>query len=217
MTLVRRVTDAEFTPPAKSPFPPGTSPSRQKGNAYLGDYQYFDAVVPGGVSAVLKGVADDATRTFLSQKFRASDWYDAYPNIYLQQSAARILGLTFEEHRRRVGEWHAKFALNGVYRTLLKMVSNENVALWGPRISSLYFEFGRVDARITGPKEVSAIRRGVPKGLLQWLVWASAGFADASLRLAGARIPRTTFGDVETEGSESGQEICRIALRMTWE
>src|SRR4051812_49045346 len=122
---MRRASDAEFVPAAIAPFPAGTSPFRQKGNAYLGDLEYFTSVVPGGPEAVFRGVADDATRHFLKQKFRPSEWYDAYPNVALQLSAARILGLTLEEHRRRVGAWHAHSS--SIYRALLKFVSNENV------------------------------------------------------------------------------------------
>ena len=213
---MRLVTDPEFAPAAVSPFPAGTSPFRQKGNAYLGDFEYLGGLVPGGMDAVIRGVPDDAHRNFLRQKFRAAEWYDAFPNVQLMLSASRILGLTFEEHRRRVGAWHAQAALNGIYRALLKIVSNENVALWGPRISSVYFEFGKTEARAVGPREVRGIRRGVPKGLVQWIVWASAGFADASLRMAGARSAATVFDEVETEGARSGQEICSVRMRITW-
>ncbi len=212
---MRFVTDSEFIPPPQIPFPAGTSPFRQKGTGYLGDLEYFAAKVPGGPGAVLRGVVDEGTRAFLSQRFSAAEWYDAFPNVYLQLVAARLCGLSLEEHRRRVGAFHAN-ALGGMYRALLRVVSNENVAIWGPRAMALYWDFGKTETRVTGLKEVVAIRHGTPKALLQWTAWAAAGFADATLRLAGATDATTTLGEVEAEGEQAGQELFSFKMRMMW-
>jgi hypothetical protein len=212
---MRRVSDPEFIPPFQNPFPVGASPFRQKGNAFLGDIEYFATSIPGGYGAVLKAISDESTRAYLSQKFLASEWYDAFPNLYLQLAAARLRGISFEEHRRRTGAYHAE-ALGGVYRALLRVVSNENVATWGPRMASLYWDFGKTETHATGPREVRGIRRGTPKALLQWLVWAVCGFADTTLRLAGARDAITMLDDVESEGKVAGVEVCSVRLRMTW-
>ena len=118
------LSDREFDPPLRIPFAPGTSPFRQKGHGYLGDFEYFANRVPGGPEAVLRHVTDDATRAFLSQRFVGSEWYDAYPCLTLHVVAARLAGVTFEEHRRRIGAFHAQ-AMNGVYRALLRVISNE--------------------------------------------------------------------------------------------
>jgi hypothetical protein len=212
---MRRVSDPEFSPPSVNPFPVGASPFRQKGNAFAGDLRYFDTCVPGGSAAVLKAIPDPATRAYLSQRFVSSEWYDAYPNVYMQLTAARLRGITFEEHRRRTGAYHAQ-DLSGIYRALLKIVSNENVATWIPRISALYWNFGKTETKVVGPREVRGIRRGTPKALLQWVAWASMGFADATLKIAGAHNPVTVLDDVETDGKEAGQELCSVRLRITW-
>jgi hypothetical protein len=212
---MRYVSDPEFNPPAQIPFRPGESPFRQKGTAYIGDLEYFAAKVPGGSGAVLRAVADAPTRAFLSQRFVASDWYDAYPNLAMQLAAARLSGLSFEEHRRRVGGFHAT-ALGGLYRALLRVVSNENVAIWGPRAAALYWNFGRTVTTVAGPNEVTAVRYGTPKGLLRWFAWAAVGFADATLRLAGAKEASTTTGEVEADGEQAGQELCSLRMRMVW-
>ena len=212
---MRQLNDPDLSPPLTTPFAPGTSPFRQKGNAFIGDFAYFEKCVPGGVSAILKSISDEATRTFLSQKFVSSEWYDAFPNLTMQVAAARLRGMSFEEHRRHVGTYHAE-ALSGVYRALLRIVSNENVATWGPRIAALYWDFGKTETRVSGPREVSGIRRGTPKALLQWLAWASAGFVDTTLRMAGARDAMTVLDDVQSEPRVHGQEMCSFRLRITW-
>ncbi len=210
------ILDPSFAPPREPPFPPGTSPFRQKGNAYLGDLRYYDAVVRGGAEAVIGALPDDPHRAFARQKLRASEWYDAYPGAQLELAAARVRGVSFERHRRETGEWHAKEATRGIYGALLKFISNENVALWGPRISSLDFEFGRTDTRVVGEREVVASRRGIPRELVQWVVYASVGFCETALRLAGARDARVTVVDLAADGRLFGRDLARAELRLLW-
>jgi hypothetical protein len=210
------ILDPSFAPPREPPFPTGTSPFRQKGNAYLGDFRYYDAVVRGGSEVVIAALPDDAHRTFARQRFRPSEWYDAYPGAQLELAAARVRGVSFERHRRETGEWHAQDATRGIYGALLKFISNENVALWGPRISSLYFEFGRTDTRIVGPREVVASRRGIPRELAQWVVFASVGFCECALRLAGARDVRANVVDLAADGRLFGRDLVRADLALVW-
>jgi hypothetical protein len=198
------------------PFRAGTSPFRQKGNAYLADIRYLDEVVPGGFRAVSEAVVDADVRAFFAQSFRGSDWYDAYPGAMLESTAARLRGMSFEQHRRQTGAWHAVGATRGIYGTLLKLVSSESVALWGPRISSMYFEFGKVESRAAGPRTVDAWRRGVPRELAQWLFYASAGFCGEALRLNGAREPVVTAHEVEHDGDAHGRELVRFRARVVW-
>jgi hypothetical protein len=213
---VLTIRDLPFAPPSVLPFRAGTSPFRQKGNAYLADARYLDEVVPGGFRAVLSALVDADVRAFFEQSFRASDWYDAYPGSVLEATAARLRGLSFEQHRKQTGAWHAVGATRGIYGTLLKLVSAENVALWGPRISSMYFEFGKTETRAAGEHTVDAWRRGVPRELAQWLFYASAGFCAEALRLTGAEEPVVTAHEVEDDGSSHGRELVRFRARITW-
>ncbi|MGZ3456755.1 MAG: hypothetical protein ACXVEF_44525 [Polyangiales bacterium] len=198
------------------PFPAGTSPFRQKGNAYLGDQRYLDEVVTGGFRACVEGISDPGARTFFAQRFSPSEWYDAYPGALLELSAARIRGAAFDQHRRKTGAWHAQQAARGIYGALLRLLSNESVALWVPRISSLYFEFGKSDTRVSGPREVLATRRGVPRELAQWLCYASYGFGEETLRIAGARDASIETISVEPDGRDYGRELVQIQLRIRW-
>lgn len=208
--------DAMFAPPPVLPFPAGTSPFRQKGNAYLGDVRYLDDVAPGGFRGVVAAVPDAEVRAFFAQTFRASEWYDAYPGAMLEATAARVRGLSFEQHRRQTGAWHGRDATRGIYGTLLKLVSAESVALWAPRISSLYFEFGKTQSRAAGPKAIDAWRRGMPRDLAQWWYFASAGFTAEVLKIRGATEPVVTPHEVEDDGVAYGRELVRFRLRIEW-
>ncbi len=209
------VTDPLFGP-TRSPFPVGEGPFRQKGNGYLGDFTYFDREVRGGTKAVLAAIADPRLREFLSQTFRGSEWYDAFPCVELHAAAARLRGVSFSDHRRAVGEFHAREAGGGIYRALLRFVSNENVAVWGPRVSSIYFEFGKTETRAVADKEVHGMRRGLPAGLVQFVMFASRGFCEETLRMAGAKSPSLEIGAVDPEETAHGQQLYKAGLTIRW-
>lgn len=210
------ILDPIFTPPSSLPFPPGTSPFRQKGNGWIGDYAFFDANVRGGTKAVLEALPEGTLRTFHEQKFRGSEWYDVFPSVMLHVAAARVRGIPFTEHRRQVGAYHGREAGGGIYRTLLRVVSNENIAVWGPRVSSIYFEFGKTQTRSSGDKEVSGVRRGLPASLVQFVMYASKGFCEETLTLAGARTATFDIGAVETEDRAHGQQLYQVDLKIRW-
>ncbi len=210
--------DPKFAPPAAALFPPGTSPFRQKGTAYLGDFEVLNTLVPGGMPAILKAIPDDATRAFLAKPFHAGEWYDVLPNLQMQKAAAKLRGVSFTAHQRDIGRWQAEHSFRGLYRALLTLVlSNENVALWGPRISAIYHQFGKFETKPAGPRAVEGVRRGVPEGVVQWLMVTSGAFCERVLEFGGAREPRMTFGEPMLEGRHSGQDLYAIPIRVTWE
>lgn len=215
MPEVPGVLDPYFSPPASLPFPAGESPFRQKGSAWLGDLDYLAEVVPGGIPALLASL-DPALKAFVASPFRASDWYDVFPNPLMMLAAARLRRVSFIEHQKDVGRWHAKRGFGGIYRALLRFVSNQNVALWGPRISALYHEFGRFETQVAGPNEVRGVRRGVPRGLVQWLSVTSAAFSEEALCLAGARASKVEFTAVTEVGNQAGQAMFDLDVVITW-
>jgi hypothetical protein len=217
---VRSLVEAAFAPPATVPFPPGGGPFRQKGNGYLGDARFYDATVRGGAGAVVAAIADPRVRAFFEQKFRPSEWYDAMPGVIIESTAARLRGIPFEQHRRQVGSWHAAEGIRGIYAALFKVVSDENIALWAPRISSLYFEFGKVETKALGGRAIEGWWRGLPPQLAQNVCYASAGFCAEALRLTGAHDPIVTLHEVEPDAvfktTAAALETVRVRFRMAW-
>ena len=209
------ILDPTYEPPRALPFPAGTSPFRQKGNGYIGDLAHFDVCVTGGARAVIAALPDPGCRIFFGQKFKSSEWYDAFPGAMLHATAAQLRGIPYAEHRRQVGVYHAS-AAGGVYRALLHVLSNEAIAVWGPRVSSIYFEFGKFETRASGPGEVTGVRRGMPAGLVQSTMFGSKGFTEETLRLAGAKAARFEIGAVEPGGRLYGQALFDAAIRVTW-
>ncbi len=172
--------------------------------------------MPGGSKAVVAAIPDASIRTFFEQRFRGSEWYDAFPCPALHAAAARMRGISFGEQRRQVGAYHAHVSGGGIYRALLRVVSNENIAVWGPRVSSIYFEFGKTETRATGPKEVKGVRRGLPAGLVQFIMYVSKGFTEETLLLAGAKTSTFDIGEVEPEDRAYGQELYKVDFAIRW-
>jgi hypothetical protein len=202
--------------PEHPPFAPGRSPFRQKGSAYRGDFEMLDATVKGGFAEVMQQTPEPEVRQFLRQEFHASEWYDAIPNPYLQRVAARLRGVTFERHQLDTGAWHARHAIRGIYRTLLSYVSNENVALWGPRISSIYHEFGKGRTEASGNNFVRCVRSGVPQALVDWLAPTVVGFTETALALSGAGSATMRFDGPQSDGEVSGYPLFRMQGRVDW-
>lgn len=207
--------DPMFGPPRALPFPAGASPFRQKGNGYIGDFAHLDTCVSGGAKAVVAALPDPGCRLFFGQKFKSSEWYDAFPGAMLHATAAQMRGVSYAEHRRQVGAYHAS-AAGSVYRALLHVLSNEAIAIWGPRVSSIYFEFGKFETRASGPREVTGFRRGMPAGLVQSTMFGSRGFTEETLRLAGAKAAKFDIGAVEPAGHLHAQALFDAAIRVTW-
>lgn len=208
--------DPAFAPLASLPYPAGTGPFRQKGSAWLGDFEFLSTSVPGGLEALFSRL-DPSLRSFVQGRFSASEWYDVFPNPALMVVAARMRGKSFVEHQRDVGRWHAKRGFGGIYRSLLRFVSNQNVALWGPRVSGLYHEFGRCESKVAGPNHVHVERKGVPRGLVQWLIVTSGAFCEETLSLGGARSPRLEVGIPRESGEAAGQTLFDVPLDARWD
>jgi hypothetical protein len=211
------LSDPRFDLPKEIPFPPGTSPFRQKGQVYLVNREYYDRNVHGGYAAILQKVTQPTVRTFFEQRFSASEWYDSIPNAYFQHAAANWQGLPLNQHGRKLSAWHAQSSMNTIYRALLRVLSTENVAVWAPRMSSIYYSFGKFTSRVVAPRHVSFVRSGVPGLLVPWIGAVMQGMAEEMLKMSGARRSQASFGEIRQDGSSSGQTLFTIEGSLRWD
>jgi hypothetical protein len=154
--------------------------------------------------------------TFFRQTFHPSEWYDVVPNPYLHTIAAKLRGIPFRAHILDNGAWHAEHAMRGPLRALLRVLSNESVALWLPRISARYHDFGKVDTKSVSVGKVRGLRTGMPRPLIPWYTALSASFCEKALSIGGAPNPRMLYGQAEPEGSRGGQDIYSLHFELTW-
>lgn len=186
-----------------------------KGDSYNAAMLFLNGRVPGGFSAIV-AAAPPTLQAFLKQSFRPSEWYDVVPNPYMHVIAAKLRAIPFRSHIHDNGTWHAEHAMRGPLRALLRVMSHESVALWLPRISATYHDFGKCETKSTSAGKVRGIRTGMPRPLVPWYTALSSAFCEKALSIAGASNPRMLFGNAEPEGSRGGQDIYSLHFEITW-
>jgi hypothetical protein len=201
-------------------FAPGTSPFKTKGLTLRAATEYYDQVIPGGTAAVKRAVlaaGDEGLATFMDTPFMASGWYDALPARTMSLHAARLLGVPHPQFMRDNGAWMADRDLRGVYRIILGLASVEMVALRLPRLSQMYLNFGSAEAIRVRERQVEAHVYGMPSCLTSWFVYATHGFANVALRMAGAREVRVRHGRPTPEGFAAGMPVVQLHFRIGWD
>jgi hypothetical protein len=212
--------DVLFQLPPRQPFRFGTGPFRCRGSVYRDDRALTEKLLaPRGltVAELVKRQNDPAFEAFFAQpRFNASDWYDVQPLLYMDALVARARGVPHLQHVRDAALMHAQNALGGFTSVVLRLVSNESVATWLPRISGWYHDFGHVESKVVGEGRVRSIRYGMPAIYVQaWSVTA-VHFCEFVLARAGAKEPRATVLEALPDGVREGHPLYRITMDMSW-
>jgi|GEM_PF-2323125 len=212
---MRVASDPYFRLPERIPIAPGTSPFRMKGDSYNAAMLFLNSRVPGGFPAVVAAMPGEL-QAFFKQSFRSSEWYDVVPNPYMHTIAAKIRGIPFREHIQDNGSWHADHAMRGPLRTLLRVLSHESVALWLPRISATFHDFGKCDTKPVDTGKIRGTRTGMPRPLVPWYTVLSSAFCQRALTIGGATTARMLYGAAEPEGTRGGQDTYSLHFEITW-
>ncbi len=212
----RPIEDPHYLLPEAAPFTAGSGPFRIKGWGYEGDVRYYNEFVPGGAAAVAAAVKDKAIAAFLLRKFEPDGWYDLVPKLYHAQAAAKLRGISYTTHCHDVSRWHAQDKFSGIYRPLLRVANPEMLAVWIPRMSSSFYDFGSVESRVISSKLVRVTRFGVPRVGVQWWAAAATGYFEYVLAATGARHPHVRWLPTEVEGERLGMELVTMPFELTW-
>ncbi len=203
--------------PEQSPFAPGESPWCQKGNVYRSLFRNVDSYVLGGSVAALDRIEDRAVRRFLEQPFAASGWYDIFPMIAMIVQVARLHGVPYFTAVSELSRQMAEADLNGLYRTLLRVVSPGLLAPKLPKIQAQYLNFGSLDVLESGPKHCEVLRRDHPHLLVHWYVSVVHGFLPCLLERAGARDVRVRWSAPRLESFDAaGFEKVALRFAIHW-
>ena len=197
-------------------YAPGTSPFHVRGGAYRNALDHAEKHVTGGIDRVKEACPDPDLRSFLSQNFEPSGWYDVLPIAPLSELAATLLGMGMEQYLVDRTREHAHRDLVGVYRLLMRAVSARTVALFLPKLTARYYDWGAIDARLRGPRRVETVRKGVPEPLARWYSTVGCSFAEAALEIAGAPHPRVVVSSSEPDGVAFGVATRAFVFEVTW-
>jgi hypothetical protein len=212
--------DAIFALPPRPPFRWGASPFHARGSVYREELALSDRVLdkigqPPALT-LLKRQGDPALDAFFAQRFASTEWYDILPLLYFASTVARARGVTFTQHARDTALAHAENALSGFTSVVLRLVSNESVATWLPRISGWYHDFGGVETKVVGPRHVRGVRTGLPAPYVQpWAITAME-FSEHILARSGAKDPRAHTLDAEPDGSRDDCALYRVTFEVKW-
>jgi hypothetical protein len=212
----RSIEDPHFILPEEPPFSPGSGPFRIKGWGYQGDVRFYDEHVPGGAEAVAHAVRDPAVGAFLLRKFEPDAWYDVVPKLYQAQAAAKLRGISYEKQCAEASRWHAQDKFSGIYRPLLRVASSEMLAVWIPRLSSSFYDFGSTESRVVGPKVVKVTRYGVPRVAVLWWAHAASSYFEYVIGATGARHPHVRWHPTLPDGERMGMELVKMPFELTW-
>jgi hypothetical protein len=213
--------DAVFALPPVSPFRWGTSPFRARGSVYreeiaLADRLLAKSGLPGSLE-IARAQRDPALDKFLTQRFAATDWYDIVPVLYFASFVARARGVAFTQHVRDSAVAHAESALTGFTSIVLKLLSNESVAMWLPRISGWYHDFGGVETKVAGLRHVRGVRFGLPALYVQPWAITAMHFSEHVLARAGAKEPRAHALEALPDGTRDGCPLYRVTFDVKWD
>lgn len=213
------VHDPVFDVPVRPIFRWGASPFRMRGVVYRDSIAMGERLLGQRgltLGEVLHQHGDAALEAFLGQRFSATDWYDIYPSIHFAPIVAKACGVSLAQHMRTSAVLHAEWALHGFTSIVLKLVSNETVASWIPRISAWYHDFGRIQTRVVGEHHVRGARSGLPVFAVRG--WSILGmhFTEHVLTHAGAKEPRAHALDAEPDGERDGCPLYRVTFDVQW-
>lgn len=204
------------TLPELSPFPPGKSPFRQKGHVYRITLYNLGAYIDGGAPAVIAKIEDPMVRAFLEQAFMPGSWYDVFPMIALVVQTARMLGVPYFRAVSDLSRMMAEADMNGIYRTILRVVGPHLLAPKLPRIQAQYLEFGSLKQGETRDGYCEVIRTGHPLILVHWYVAVVHGFLPYILGESGAKDPRVKWDQPVNDGDVEGFDTVSVRFHISW-
>jgi hypothetical protein len=197
-------------------FAPGESPFRAKGNVYRGVLESADERVPGGRSAVFARLDDPKLQEFFRQTFLAASTYDILPLVAFGEAGAQLTGVTHAEFVRVGAAFTARRDMRGIYKVLLKLASPSAVVQRLPRVLSQYFDFGKIEGRITDERTYEGKTYGIPRPLVSWIMNVTHGFVPVVMASAGARDVTIEIGLVEVEREQQGVDLMKGSFVVRW-
>jgi len=192
---------------------PGAGPFRTKGNLYRGGIEMLQQ--QGVWDRVLAALPDDQHRTFFSAPFLAGSWYDLFPVLILDETAAVVRGVALRTHVLDTTKFQFGRDVNGLYRLLLRFTNARAMVERVTRLSGQYFDFGQATVGALEQHAGIITRRGVPTMLAAWFADASISYVKIAMLAAGAKEVRSSF-TLSDEGVQRLTAVSTIHCQLNW-
>lgn len=192
------------------------SPFRQKGNGFIGSFEYIDAHVPGGRQAVIAAVADEELRAYLSQRFLAGSWYDVLGTVAMLRAAAKVAAKPFDQYLRECMRWIADRDIRGVYKVFLALASPDMIIQRLPKIAAAHFDFVRAEVTQLGPGHYESRSVGLPSEMAEIYKAVSEAYMVRALEVSGAKNLLHRWLATEPGGEREGYQLVNLRRELRW-
>jgi len=160
---------------------------RIKGIGYKAELQFVRSNYGEETLGRILASLSEEDRAILQGRVLTSDWYPQAPLERFRQAVARHAADADLRVIEEMGRFSAEFALTGIYRVFLAVLSPG----WGIKkagnLFSKYFDGGKASVVEHGPKDVSVRISDWPDASATLCVLIK-GYFEKSLELAGARM-----------------------------
>jgi hypothetical protein len=199
------------------PFAPGDGPFHCKGAMYADLLTYFDETIPGGRLAVLDRIRDSRLRPFFSQLFVTGVWYDVFPLVALNRTAAVVTDRPYLDFLRGFAKWTFPRQVRGIYKFLLKLTTPDMMAKSLPRAAGQFYDFLRVDVKQVRPKVYQSRGSNIPAVLAPSYMVTTESAVVTLLELSGAKGVRHRWLGPSDDGEAHGIKIVRVTREISWD
>lgn len=195
--------------------PPGTSPFHVRGLLYEQILKHAGAM-PGGVPGLLAQIEDEQIRTFMKQRFRWTEWYDALPMTPVQAALCRMQKGEFETLTRQRARLAAESLVPRLFRVVLGMGNPKAAAGHLPRLLAQNYDFSDVSLQV-GQGEGTALFRKVPRAIAPSFVNVVVGLIEGALGLMGAKNVQTKIQSARLDAPLHGFETITCEGASRWD
>jgi hypothetical protein len=197
------------------PFRVGESPFLVKGTVFRGVLEHFDEAVAGGSKAAIERLPPHLVK-FFDQPFLAASQFCYLPLFPLCAAVGQILVVPPARVLRGAADYVAMRDINSVYRVFLKLASPDMLVSRLPDVWNRYFNFGRMEYRLLGPRRFEVRAYGFPTVYAQLFGSVIIGWLDAGFRLTGAKSSRIFSLPLEADGELHGVPTSCVRIEASW-
>ena len=200
-----------------SPFAPGQSPFKIKGNAYRGQHAFVEEF-HGDVAVFAEELGQRTVPPwgeFYTQAFLANRQYDVLPLVVAGIFAAEKARQPYAEWASERARRQATVDKGGVYRMLLRMAPPRTLVTRIPKIFANYINFGQVRSMAVDDG-VHAQFLGVPALIEPWFSAIIGAYMHAVMELSRVEGIRVQMDTKSTPGLSHGMALCTVSAKVTW-
>lgn len=194
------------------PYKIGDTPFHVKGVAMTGCVNYLKQTIPNGLDCV----EDEAVRTYLSQKFMDSFFYDIHAINIGVYYGAKVLKKDFYVYSKEAGLFQMANDLKGIYGVFFKILSANVVINSIALVVNKYFDYGPASAEKHSGNSGTFIRKEMPVQHLPFYAPLVEGYIEKALEKCGVKNIKTVSDYTLMNQKKDNVDLTELRVTATW-